>query len=761
MKSTVTEGEQPSTTTTATTRLESDGDQQQQQQQQSPSPLPSSDNEAAPVIIVEKLDEDEQDEEVEPSATTGNHTLSAGKAQVLALTSSSSSQLQPTTTTSSSRQETSSSTTSTASQQQPSHQSSSMESEKMRILDLQEQQSHYHNEDKALPVTTEKEEEDVVVPQHRSTTTSNQGISSTSSSTPGTSPTTITTPTAGRPPSTTTTTRRMTTEAGAVAVDSLRRLRQTNVEDDDDNDTNTDSNNTHQTENNIGGADDEDESMMMVPVIQARLVEEDTAAIMAMRRAVAVAAANQEEEMKRMRYQVAEETRISILNNAVVGEAVKEQNHGGGANDDGAASSWKTGTGFMFLFGLVIVVSVLAGVLVGGNSNRGGDGGILQSNGATTPDNDRCDQAQSLSLETSSPVPINTTTIGATITSDQQNVPACGDVAADDDAGVWYNVVGNGLPLSISTCPTNVNPSTRTVTISIFVVDVGDDGDTNSNGCNAPNDDGDVTCGSLVCIKSEIQECGNVISWISQPDSIYRILATTSPIPSDFVLYLTDGTYNDICESAEFVQILPARDISSTNDTALIRSLANATVFPNIPNCYGESDYNGNNQGPGIWFTVVGTGDLFKASTCGPINAADSNSTNITFAASSSVDFVTNSTVSVYSGSCDTLTCVDSVETYCDGSNEVSWVTQPSGLYYTLVRGPEDYATESSTTDFMLHVTKSEPNDICEGATYINDRIGVDGKAIISGSTLEATVDMDYDACGDATNVTTPGVWYR
>ena len=126
----------------------------------------------------------------------------------------------------------------------------------------------------------------------------------------------------------------------------------------------------------------------------------------------------------------------------------------------------------------------------------------------------------------------------------------------------------------------------------------------------------------------------------------------------------------------------------------------------------------------GVWYTVVGTGIGFKASTC----------SNVT-------DFY--ATLSVFSGDCSELRCLTSdtrdYGVYCGpnpygyGASEVSWGTVEGQIYFVLVEGK--YQTDGN---FELRLTEFEnaDNDLCEEALEVS----VNGGAI-RASTINATAE--------------------
>lgn len=70
---------------------------------------------------------------------------------------------------------------------------------------------------------------------------------------------------------------------------------------------------------------------------------------------------------------------------------------------------------------------------------------------------------------------------------------------------------------------------------------------------------------------------------------------------------------------------------------------------------------------PGIWYSVVGTGNTMTASICDGTNY--------------------DSRLTIYCNSCDEPTCVGGDEDGCDLQSIVSWCSQPGAVYLILVHG--------------------------------------------------------------------------
>ena len=137
------------------------------------------------------------------------------------------------------------------------------------------------------------------------------------------------------------------------------------------------------------------------------------------------------------------------------------------------------------------------------------------------------------------------------------------------------------------------------------------------------------------------------------------------------------------------------------------------------------------NTAPGVWYTIVGTGSQITLSTCNQASY--------------------DTKISVFSGSCGSLSCVGGQDdaTGCSGfTTEFDFNSTAGTTYYVLIHG-----FGSGSGSFNLTATCIAPvqNDVCATATPISC-----GQAI-SGSTTNANPDV-VPFCG--TSSTSAGVWY-
>lgn len=144
--------------------------------------------------------------------------------------------------------------------------------------------------------------------------------------------------------------------------------------------------------------------------------------------------------------------------------------------------------------------------------------------------------------------------------------------------------------------------------------------------------------------------------------------------------------------------------------------------------------------GAGAWYSIMGTGTVFQASTC--VEGTDHKTA-----------------IQVYSGECGKLTCIDSGagnKALCgnDGRGSVvSFKTQKDVEYFVLVTGRR----EGITGNFGFDITETTPpeNNECSAAVALNKE-----DPTASGSSLQATIDFPIgNNC--VVPLDTPGVWYE
>lgn len=188
---------------------------------------------------------------------------------------------------------------------------------------------------------------------------------------------------------------------------------------------------------------------------------------------------------------------------------------------------------------------------------------------------------------------------------------------------------------------------------------------------------------------------------------------------------------SDNCHNAEPLDILGA-------DKLVIGSTVNA--LPSIvPHCPASRPNNTH----GLWYTVQGHGRALIFGTC--------RGTRI------------NTQITVFTGSCDDLQCVEGNENACGEQSWVDWLGTDGETYYLFVSqgfGSTDFGP------FSLYNAEQPRNDICEGSTAV----GVGD--VVRTNNVNATNDFSpvvFDNglgnldCGDTNEVANRGmgIWYH
>lgn len=133
---------------------------------------------------------------------------------------------------------------------------------------------------------------------------------------------------------------------------------------------------------------------------------------------------------------------------------------------------------------------------------------------------------------------------------------------------------------------------------------------------------------------------------------------------------------------------------------------------------------------PGVWYTVIGTGNTMTASTCGGTPY--------------------DSKLNVYCGPCNNLTCVGGNDDACGLQSTVTWCSQAGALYRILVQG-----FGGATGPFTLSLSD---NGVACTATVLCASVGgccVDGDCLVRTEDDCAALGGDY--LGDETDCSLTG----
>ncbi len=298
------------------------------------------------------------------------------------------------------------------------------------------------------------------------------------------------------------------------------------------------------------------------------------------------------------------------------------------------------------------------------------------------PVNDPCSGAVTINCAQT----ITGTTVGAAADA----VGICNGVNLGTAPGIWYTFVGNGQSTTLSLCGSSFDTE-----IGLF----------------------SGTCAGLVCVTANDDFCGlqSQITFTSTLGTTYYVLVTGFGTNSGaFTLARTcvSSIPNENCTGA--ININCAQTITGT--TVGATSDAVGTCVTPL------------NTAPGIWYSMVGTGQQTVLSLCG-----------------SSYD----TKIGVFSGTCASLVCVTGNDDFCGLQSQVTFPAALGTTYYILVTG---FGTNSGAFTLTRTCIPAIPNDQCTGALPI----ACGGS--VSGTTVGATIDA-VGTCVTPLN-TAPGVWY-
>lgn len=188
--------------------------------------------------------------------------------------------------------------------------------------------------------------------------------------------------------------------------------------------------------------------------------------------------------------------------------------------------------------------------------------------------------------------------------------------------------------------------------------------------------------------------------------------------PTSSPMELIQSGENDTCETA----IGPLNSDGSPN----FGSIASATLDGTFQ-C-GDVGHSG----PGVWYSVVGTGGEMLAHTC--------------------LDTSFDSKITIFSSTCDNLNCIEANDNFCGSSgtqSAVSWFSTYGEDYRILLSG--EFGVVDGSYNLVI---ESRPNDDCSTAI---GPLSVEENEAIMGNTLQATPDAI--SCDGTTNES-PSVWY-
>jgi len=294
--------------------------------------------------------------------------------------------------------------------------------------------------------------------------------------------------------------------------------------------------------------------------------------------------------------------------------------------------------------------------------------------------------------------------------------------------GVWYKIDAGTLPDSENTVRATTCFSETQVVSKISVFKGGN-------------------CSALECVETKQMECknghlGHIVYWEVEEDEDYHLFVHSVEESDEIsdVEILGDGSLH--LDVFNFAPMKNDNCLTSTNMPTTGKRVGGSTERA-TPALNVTSSDTCDVESAGVWFKVMGTGSEFKATTCHPGTSSPTQ-------------------IHVFSGSCDSLSCV-TVEAnnyavcsdfdIATNSATVNFITE-EGLEYFILVGSRD--GNGGVFELSVSETTPESNDQCPNA----NALAMPGDTIkVSGSTVNATNDFPYgEYCG--TILDTAGVWY-
>lgn len=286
-------------------------------------------------------------------------------------------------------------------------------------------------------------------------------------------------------------------------------------------------------------------------------------------------------------------------------------------------------------------------------------------NYACPPANDNC--ANAVSLTVNPDFSCGTVTAGTTQSATDSGIEPTFTVTGTPDNDVWYSFVATGTAHRISLL--------NIVAVTGFSTDMG-----------IAVFDGTGTCSALTLVGSSDPETYNltgltpgttyyvaVYGWGAAPGAVanFNICVGTPPAPPA----------NDECANAIAISSMP---YSNTQD-------ASAATGPVVSTCTGMND--------GVWYTVVGNGaDIIIDVTA--VTGWDPE-------------------LGIYTGSCGTFTCVDSIDDEGTSVGETyTIVASTLGTTYYINVGHYSDSGDSPEGPFTIDVTTTLSSDSFDSANF-------------------------------------------
>jgi subtilisin-like proprotein convertase family protein len=225
------------------------------------------------------------------------------------------------------------------------------------------------------------------------------------------------------------------------------------------------------------------------------------------------------------------------------------------------------------------------------------------------------------------------------------------------------------------------------------------------DGCTCPTGSGILACNDDDCGL----QSGLVFSAVSGQTYLIRlgVFPGAAGGVGSFSLTCVSLPDNDLCENAIGPLAVPSTTPGSTNL---------ATTDAGFPSPCGSASITS----PGVWYTVLGTGNTMTASLCNGATSYDAK-------------------LSVFCRGCGPTICVDGNDDFCGLQSQVSWCSQAGVEYLILVHG-----FGGATGPFEL--TLSDNGSPCAGP--VQCIVDPTGACCSAGGACSLTTESNCDAIG-------------
>jgi hypothetical protein len=228
------------------------------------------------------------------------------------------------------------------------------------------------------------------------------------------------------------------------------------------------------------------------------------------------------------------------------------------------------------------------------------------------------------------------------------DLPTCSSALSENlpSYGLWYRIIGTGNIMSVQQESALFDLSgTRISVLS------------------------GTACSQLSCV---VMDCIDTCDWESQAGQMYFIFITFIDLIgtsyTNFLALLPEARLSltageRIVDNDSCVDAFGIITEGLSTSLSLFGSTSPSATVDAVPSCGLAS----NPTAPGVWYTIVGNGRTITASTC------------------TGTDY--NSQISVFTGSCGQLTCVDGNDDACGSQSRLYFQSIQDEIYHVLVHG--------------------------------------------------------------------------